>query len=621
MIKRLLLIFICICFFTGSVSAASDEIKALEVEVEVDSGGTCRVSLSVQAQFASTAKEFLIPLGTDAYDIHASGSFDTDSREGVEYVVFENSFGFSGSQTFSCSYSLPCTMSEDEDGQYFTLQLPEKGFALPIERYHITVRFPVEITELPTWNSSYYQEAIDNYLHIQVTDNMLTADSQIAFRDHETLTMELEFQPNSFDLRHLPGRTVGVSRLGFFLLALVCIGYWFLRLKNKSLHIHPLQAVNLESSAGELPCQLHGMSPDIASLLAHWGNWGYVVLWKNRRGQLFIQKSMEMGNERKAAEQRLFHALFSRSDVCEVPSGRFISAVKQEGEQLRESWQRRVFLPKSGNPLLLRTLALVAGAFVSVQCFDLMLSGRPSRWVWLVILCLLGIALCYITQQMVYAFCRRDGLQRLLSGIVAATILILIGWLAECTLLMVLNVALQFFCSFVTRYGGRRSGPGEELLKEILGLRRFLRKANNSVAHRLLTIDSQYFYRMLPYAEMLGLGRAFVRRFGDGGNEPCRWLISEQCKPRNALEFYRLYCEIMAELRYGQSFAQKRSFLAQPTRTKARQGASSANRSPRREPTANRDHASRNRVTREHPNRGNGNRSNTNRRPAGSHRR
>ncbi len=595
MIKRLLLIIICICLFTGTVSAASDEIKALEIEVEVDSGGTCRVNLSIQAQFASTAKEFLIPLGTDAYDINASGAFDTDSREGVEYVVFENNFGFSGSQSFSCSYSLPCTMTEDESGQYFTLQIPENGFALPINRYHITARFPVEITKLPTWKSSYYQEDIDNYLHIKVTDNVVTADSQIAFRDHETMTMELEFQPDSFDLRHLPGQTVGVAKLGFFLLALVCIVYWFLRLRNKALRIHPLQAVNLDSSAGEFPCQIHGMSPDIASLLAHWGNWGYVVLWKNRRGQLCIQKTMEMGNERKAAEQRLFHALFSRSDICEVPSSRFMSAVKQEGEQLKAYWQRRLFLPNSGSPLLLRSGALLGGGFVSVLCSDLMLTGKPSRWIWLVVLSLLGIALCYITQQAVYAFSRRDGMLRLLLGSAAAAVLILTGLYAKCTLLMVGNVALQFFCAFVTRFGGRRSGPGEELLKEILGLRRFLRKASNDVAHRLLTVDSQYFYKMLPYAEMLGLGSAFARRFGEGGSEPCLWLVSERHKPKNALEFYRLYCEIMSELRYGQRFAQKRSLLAGRSNPKR---PNPANRNPRRDHTANRSHANRDNATR-----------------------
>lgn len=596
MIKKLLLIIICICLFTGTVSAASDEIKTLEVEVEVHSDGTCRVNLSIQAHFSSAAKEFLIPLGTDAYDIMASGSSDTDRRDGVEYAVFENTLGFSGSQSFSCSFSLPCTMTEDENGQYFTLRLPEKGFALPIERYHITVRFPMEVEELPTWSSSYYQEIIDNYLHIKVTDNEVTATSQIAFRDHETMTMKLGFPVGSFDLRHLPGQTVVLSRTCFFLLAFACAVYWFLRLKRKALRIHPLQAVNLDSSAGEFPCQLYGIAPDIAALLAHWGNWGYVVIRKTRRGQLYILKSMEMGNERRAAEQRLFHALFSRSDVCEIPGGRFMSAVKCEGERLRIYWLNRLFQTKAGNPYLMRILGLLSGGFVSVLSFDLILAGKPGRWVWLAVLSLAGIALCYFTQQVVYAFHRRDGILRLLLGSVAAATLLLIGWYADCMVIMLLNVCLQFFCAFVSRFGGRRTKPGDELLKEILGLRRFLRRANKEVAHRLLSVDSQYFYKMLPYAEMLGLGSLFVRRFGDGCNEPCRWLSSEGRKPKNAAEFYNLYCEIMSELRRGQSFALKSKLTVRKSRPQR----------PQRNPQTNRTPANRN---------------NANRRPSGTHHR
>ncbi len=553
MLKKLFLILICICLFTGTVSAASDEISSLEVEVEVDSSGTSHVTLNLQAQFASTAKEFLIPLGTDAYDVYASGAFDTDSRGDVEYVVYENEFGFNGTQSFSCSYSLPCTMTEDEGGQHFTLQLPEQGFSLPIQRYKLTVRFPVEVTELPTWTSSYYQEVIDNYLNIQVTENVVIASSNIEFRDHETVTMELRFQPESFNLRHLPGQTTGFTTLCFFLFMVLCLVYWFLRLRSKEVRVHPLQAVNLDSAAGELPCQLHGLSPDMASLFAHWGNLGYVVIRKNRRGQLCIEKTMDMGNERKPAEQRLFQALFSRSDICDIPSGRFLNAVKREGEGLRVSWQRRMFRSESGNPVLLRLLALLAGAFISIQCFDLLLAAKPSRWFWLVVLSVLGIVLCYLTQQVVYAFSRRDGTLRLILGSASIVLLLILAWNGSCTLYMILNLSLQFSCAYVTRFGGRRNAPGEELLREILGLRRFLWKANNDVAHRLLSADSQYFYKMLPYAEMMGMGMNFVRRFGAGGEEPCRWLIAEQRKPRTALEFYTLYCEVMKELRTAQN--------------------------------------------------------------------
>ena len=270
---------------------------------------------------------------------------------------------------------------------------------------------------------------------------------------------------------------------------------------------------------------------------------------------------MDMGNERKVAEQRLFRALFGRSDPCEVPSGRFLNAIKWEGELLRRSWVQRMFREDSGNPALLRLMALLAGMFTNLLCFDLLLPARPSRWFWLVVLTGLGMLLCYLFRQVVYAFHRRDSLLRLAIGSGAALVLLMIAWNAECTLYMSVSLILQLFCAYVTRFGGLRSDPGEELLQGVLNLHLFLWRANQDVVHQLIAGDSQYFYRMLPYAEMMGLGKSFVRRFGAGGNEPCRWLVSEKRKPRTGEEFYTLYCEIMAELRYGQKLTQKRQSL------------------------------------------------------------
>ncbi len=549
--RKLCILLLCALLLTSFASAQeSDSIQSLEASVTVDSDGACHVTVQAQVNFTSAPKQFIFPLGADADDISAGGAaYEEESFDGVECIIFENSIGFSGTQSFLCSYTLPCNMTEDASGQYFTLQLPERGFSLSIEKFSLSVTFPTEVTALPTWESAYYSDVIDNYMNIQVLENTVTASSNMVFKDHETLRMELSFAPDSFDLRHLPGQVAPVFQLLFWLLAALSAGYWFFRLRTKLRWVKPLQAVNFEAGAGELPCQLQGELPDMPAMLAHWGDLGYVTVRRTRRGRVIVEKQMDMGNERNAAERRLFDAIFRTGSTCDTQSLRFLDAAKGEAAVLRASWMRRLFEPSSGNPKLLRLFALFAGLFTCILCFDLWLPARASRWVWLPILSLLSAALCLPIQKAVLRWCRRDGKLWLLAGVASAALLLLFASNADCLILMLLALVMQLLCAFATRFGGLRNKVGEELLLEILGLRSFLRRADPDTAKRLQRADSQYFYRMLPYAESLGIGRAFTRRFAGECKTQCRWLRDEASTAHNAKDVAKLYGEIALQIR------------------------------------------------------------------------
>lgn len=549
--RKLCILLLCALLLMPFAAAQeSDSIQNVEASVTVDSNGECRVSVQAEVKFTSAPKQFVFPLGAEADDISAGGAaYEEETIDGVECVVFENSIGFSGTQNFLCSYTLPCNMTEDASGQYFSLQLPERGFALPMEKFSLTLTFPVEVTALPTWHSAYYSDVIDNYMSIQVAENTVTASSNRVFKDHETLRMELSFAPDSFDLRHLPGQVVPVFRILFWLLAALSAGYWFFRLRGKLRWVKPLQAVNFEAGAGELPCQMQGQLPDMPAMLAHWGELGYVTIRKTRRGRILVEKQMDMGNERKAAERRLFDAIFRTGNSCDTQSLRFLDAAKGEAAVLRASWLRRLFQPSSGSPKLLRLLALLAGLCACVLCFDLWLPARASRWVWLPLLALLSTALCLPVQQAVLRLCCYDGRFWLCAGAASAALLLLFASRADCLMLMLLAVLMQLLCALATRFGGQRNKVGEELLLEVLGLRSFLRRADRDTARRLQRADSQYFYRMLPYAEVLGIGSAFTRRFADDCKTQCRWLRDDRGNPRNAQDVAKLYAEIALQIR------------------------------------------------------------------------
>lgn len=553
MLRRFILVLLCLVLLSalaGSVGAAENRVASLTQEITVDEDGAAFVKVTAVVEFASAPETFLFPLNANAGSISASGGqYSSATVNGVRCIRFSNSTGFTGTQTFVCTYSLPRDAKETENGQQFHIALIDQGWDYPISSLSISIDFPAPVLYQPTWNSSYYADVIDNYLDIVLKENNLSATSAAPLKDHETLEMFLNFDPDSFSLHHLPGKTTSFNQIAFYVLVAAALLYWFFCLREKPLLPMTQQTAAMETTAGEIPCQLYGENPDMAATLAHWGNLGYIAIHCNARGRIILKKRMDMGNERKPAEQRLFAAIFRAGPVCDLQGQRFRAVSGSASTVLRSAWLRRIFAKRPGSPYLLRAIVLLAGFFVCLSVFDVLLPATALRWVLLPILAVVCVALCYLVQQGADAITRRHRAMRLLVGAVAAGVLLLFASAADCVGLMALTLLLQILCVLATHFGGRHSAAGRELVRQDLGLRRYLRKLDPESVHRLNSLDGQFFYRMLPFAEVMGVGSAFVKRFGQWRPEPCIWLTDATRKPDSAEEFYALYLETLTAIR------------------------------------------------------------------------
>ena len=546
--RRVLLLIFSLLLLTASVGAAGDHITALTEEVTVAEDGTVSVIATAEISFAGGTTSFVFPLDAGADDITASGAaYDIKQTDGVRCVVFTDRAGFSGKQTFRCSYTLPCAVTNTDLGQQFDFSPIACGWELPMEALSLQITFPTDISARPVWTSAYYGDVIDNYLNIRVQGKQVEASSVTAFKDHETLTMQLRFPSDAFSLRYLSGTTESVSRVAFYLLAALALVYWLLRLRGRLLLPKPQQTIDMEATAGELPTRLYGAPTDVAATLIHWGNLGYLTLRRTRNGRLLLTKKMEMGNERKPAERRLFAAVFRGGATCDPTTERFRQATSAAAAQLHGGWLRRCFKKKSGSPRMLRLLSLLAAVPASLLTFDLLLPSSWVRWVLLPLLLPLPVVLCDQVQRgLGYLLRRRD---KLIAAALSALALLLFASWAGCFGTMLLNLLLQAFCALATLYGGRRTEEGEELVRGHLGMRRYLRKATTEELRRNAEADGQYFYRTLPFAELLGVGGAFSKHYGSKRLEPCPWLTVDGKAPTDAVEFYRLYTGLMTQLR------------------------------------------------------------------------
>ena len=99
-------------------------------------------------------------------------------------------------------------------------------------------------------------------------------------------------------------------------------------------------------------------------------------------------------------------------------------------------------------------------------------------------------------------------------------------------------IACEVLIGVLTLHGGRRTAFGDEIVAQALGYRKFLRRVTQSQLQSRLAQDSQYFYRILPYAEAMGLGRSLARTLGDTALEQYDWYQGAKPVPRTAAGFY-----------------------------------------------------------------------------------
>lgn len=561
--RRILILFFCLFALAGAAWAADAEITGLNTEVAVNEDGTAQVTMTAEVEFTAAVQNLRIPLGAGAKNIVLSGwAYQKTTVDGVTCLSLTNEAGFSGRQSFSCTYTLPSGVTETASGQRFRLNAPQTGWDYAIAAMTLRVTFPAAVTAAPEWSSGYYADIIDNYLNIDVAENTVTARSIEALKDHETLQMDVQFPAGTFHLASLPGKTAKLDTLLFFALLVAALGYWFFLLRYGLILPRQQQTAGTDSTAGEVSCQLYGAAADPAGVVAHWGNLGYVRIVRSRRGRVLLYKQMEMGNERKPVERKFFRAIFRGGEVCDAGSPRFHAAAEQMQASVRKSWLRRLFSPHSGSPLALRGIGLAAGLVVSLMLFDVLLPAGAVRWVFLVLLTLAGGTLHFLLQRAILRILRRDRSVWLLTGLGALVTLVLLGHFAGKGFVVFLDVLLQLFCALTTIFGGRRTQTGQEQARRLLGLRRFLRRADQGTLQRLIYQDPQYFYRMLPFADALGVAGTFVRRLGRLAPEACGWLQDAEAAPRTPEDFYRLYLQTAAALR-GENYRAPRTV---PTR-------------------------------------------------------
>ena len=518
-------------------------IRRAEITGIVDEKGTATVSLSLKMQIIGVLEEIRFAVPENAKDREINGyKTKSHTEDGISYLTVSSKAGFSGEQTFTITYTLSELVQKGTESQKLDmLLLAPQDYR--IGQVALAVNLPKAYTSSPRFISGYYDEIIEDYMTISTSSQAATAVVNIIMQDRDSLSMQLTVPEGYFSGNFSEG---GLSKwLTILVIVLVAVAllYWWRKLQNASLRVQsrtlPPDGVN----PGDLPYLLAGTRADFNLLVSYWANLGYLSFYINRAGHVILEQRMDMGNERRPYERKLFGLLFGNDTVCDGASVRYKKVGERAMAMLPRYWDKRLFEKHSGSPAMVKMLCCLACAFATVIAMD-EVAPDQAHMLFLIVGFVAGFSLCWILQKGMGQYYLGDMVKAGI-GACCGLLLLILGGLGGIALTMLPAVGVAAFLGWQTVRGGRRSPYGTEVLSQTLGFRRFMLHANDYHVQQMLRRDPQYFYKMLPYAEAMGQGRRFVSLFHDVDLEPCPWFESARSLPSSAGSFYHHYMDAM----------------------------------------------------------------------------
>lgn len=544
------LVFVLVFTLAVGVSAASAPSVGAYATVTQDE--SCQVNMTVCIHLDQVIPDLKFPVPGDATHITLNGRrVRTQLKNGSRLIDLSHALGnLVGDITVTVSYALSDVIHTNET-QQLQLQLPLlSGFAYPVQELAFSVTLPGEVEAKPAFSSGYHQADIEKDLNFSVSGATVSGSSQKEMKDHETLVMTLLVSEEMFPQTRVILPDLQALKIAMGICAGLAVLYWLIFLRGlpyRRLHCHtPPEGL----TAGQVGSALIFSGADLTLMVLSWAQLGYILIQLDRQDRVTLHKRMDMGNERSDFERRCFKLLFGKRDKVNASSssyGALCLRVKKMQPPVAP-----YFRPHSGNPLLFRAFAAAMGLAGGISLGITLSAGAALQWFLVIVLAIAGGYSAWLIHRWALCLYGPDK-KSLWIALGCCGGWILLGSLAEKVGLGFLMSICQLFFGLMAAFGGRRTEEGRQICQQLLGLRRYLRKADKQELARILENDPDYFHTLAPYAVALGADEAFARRFGKTRLPESPYLTTGSQNTLTALEWSSLLRRTVSIMNASQS--------------------------------------------------------------------
>ena len=361
--KRLLLLLACLLALCTTVVAAEPAISDMKTDCTLTGSGACQVTQTFTMEIDGAQTQLRFPLVPGAKKASVAGYDAQKQTDGdCPVLVLSDASGFTGTRSFTVLYTVSGLVSEADGVQTLQLPLLSAKWAYPISRYQFTVTMPKPFEGYPAFVSGYYSDVISDYIDLDVSESLISGTIATGLKDHESLDMTLTLDKSYFSGAYTALSFSWVGMAVIVALLALAFGYWFVTLRSAPIRTSTRRLPPDAVLPCDMPFLVGGGPIQFNMLVCHWASLGYLTIFCGKNGRVALRRRVDMGNERRPAEVRLFQMLFSQGDVCEGASLLYKRTAEKADAVLRRYWVRKLYRKSSGNPLLARAFGLLAVA-------------------------------------------------------------------------------------------------------------------------------------------------------------------------------------------------------------------------------------------------------------------
>jgi uncharacterized membrane protein len=110
-------------------------------------------------------------------------------------------------------------------------------------------------------------------------------------------------------------------------------------------------------------------------------------------------------------------------------------------------------------------------------------------------------------------------------------------WVNAVEIYLALFLIAPLALIYISPYALKRTKFGDEILAKTLGFKNFIEKAEKDRINTLVNEDPEYFYKILPYAMVLGVTDQWARQFEDIAIDEPSWYVNNTSRRFSTVYF------------------------------------------------------------------------------------
>ncbi len=580
--KPALLVLLAVFSLSSWAFGASSEVAAIHIAIDIAEDNSYSIEESLQVKFFESDLHGIIrriPRRTyygkpvDIRDLEVIGApYDTStSGDFLEVKIGDPDIFAQETENYTIRYLYEIGEDGNEtmDEVYFNLIGPD--WTMPLKDISFDILLPKDFDSRDiTFTHGRVGSVDGDRVLYTVQGRRIKGELTGSLAPGEALTLALPLEEGYFEPRR-EADIYGFLRKGYpFLMAGLLLLGIFLKGRFRNHQLFP--TVEFYPPGKLTPAELgyiydHQVNPyDLTAMLVYWAHQGHMkiiereettgVVFKRDKKKILFEKLEDLPETAPSFEKAYFNDLFDRYGAdglvdSESLENTFYQTVAVVSDLLKDSFRtpgRRLY-SKQGYLLL-----FIIG-FLGVAEFFMVFSGTLSVvnpyapglvTLFSLLLAVAMTGLVAVSARQFSLIKTRLPRQRILTGLLSGVLLLvalvlLLGYSRVVTVprIYLLAVVSALILLFMTPYTKLRTAYGDDILGKILGFRNFIENAEKDRIDALVAEDPAYFYRVLPYAMVLGVTDTWARRFESMITETPAWYENTSGGRFSAIYFTR----------------------------------------------------------------------------------